>query len=186
MKKKTISLLLAVLLCLSCLCLPALAAGESPYPEDLYLQQNRRGTCTLCAATMMLRARLYQEESDAALTLTENDVANSAWCSEGLIWTWSHTAGGYTMHVAHASVGGLTADALNAILAEHPEGIVLYCGHQPHAVFVTNFEDGVFYCADPATGEWTPLADSVLSYSGQDAILRSVTAYWYIDSITAA
>ena len=186
MKKKSISLILVVLLCLSSLCLPALAAGESPYPEELYLRQNRSGTCTLCAATMMLRAKLYQEDSDAALTLTENDVASAAWCSEGLIWTWSYTAGGYTMNVAHASVGGLTADDLNEVLTEHPEGIVLYCGYQPHAVFVTNYEDGIFYCADPATGEWTPLADSVLYYSGQNEILRNVTAYWYIDSISAA
>ena len=36
------------------------------------------------------------------------------------------------------------------LLAEHPEGIVLYDRRQPHAVLLTDYTDGVFYCSDPA------------------------------------
>lgn len=187
MKRNYISILLATLLCFSCLSAPALAADKtpkSPYPEELYLTQSRGGTCTICSAAMMLRAYLWNEDSDAALTVSESDAMSAGWCSDGLLWSWSYTADGYTMHVAHASVSGLSVEDLEDILEDHPEGIALYCGHQPHAVYVTNVEHGTVYCADPATGEWTPLTDSVLNYGGQDAILQNVTAYWYIDSVS--
>ena len=36
------------------------------------------------------------------------------------------------------------------LLAEHPEGIVLYDRSRPHAVLLTDYTDGVFYCSDPA------------------------------------
>lgn len=185
MKQNLSRTFITVLLCFSVLCVPALAEddGLAPYPDELYLQQSRHGTCTLCSAAMMLRARLYLDGSEDALTLTEQDVASSAWCSDGLYWSWSYTVGDITMHVSHTSVGGVTPDELQSMLAIRPEGVVLYCGYQPHAVFLTDCVDGVFYCADPVTAERTPLADSTLGSLGtQEDILRNVTAFWYIES----
>lgn len=179
--------MIVFLLCISACGVPALAADGGPYPDELYLTQSRGGRCTLCAATMMLRARLYLEGSDAALDVTESDVAGSAWCSAGLYWSFTCTVDGLAMAVECASASGMSETELRSLLDAHPEGIVLYCGHWPHAVFVTDWEGGVFYCGEPATGERCALADSVLgSYGEQSDILKNVTAYWYIDSCEAA
>ena len=157
------------------------AADDGLFPEELYLQQDWRGTCTLCSATMMLRGWLYRHGSDAWQEVWESDVRQTAWCSEGLYWNWSYTVDGYEMRVAHASVSGISADTLEALLEEHPEGIALYCGRYPHAVFITDVTDGVVYCADPSGDGRTPIDESILNaYGGQSAILRNVTAYWYI------
>ncbi len=164
--------------------IPADEAGDGfAYPESLVIRQSRGGTCTLCSAAMMLRARLYRDGSSDWQAPDESSTANYGWCSEGLIWSWSYPAGDETLTVAHAFLSGVSEGELAALLDEHPEGIVLYCGHLPHAVFLMGYEDGTFTCADPAWGTVSSLAESSLgSYGGQDSILANVTAYWYIDN----
>lgn len=69
-------------------------------------------------------------------------------------------------------------EALIQILAEHPEGIVLYDRRQPHAVLLTDYTGGVFYCSDPANGVSAgrvPLSSASISISG-------ASCYWYITS----
>lgn len=39
---------------------------------------------------------------------------------------------------------------LISLLEQHPEGIVLYDRTQPHAVLLTDYTNGIFYCSDPA------------------------------------
>ena len=39
---------------------------------------------------------------------------------------------------------------LITLLSQHPEGIVLYDRSQPHAVLLTDYTNGNFYCSDPA------------------------------------
>ena len=152
-------------------------------PDGLAIQQSRHGTCTLCSAAMMLRMRLYRDNFLDWDSATESSVSAYAWCSEGLLWSWSYPTVDGPLNVAHASVSGLTASELNAILEEHPEGVALYCGNWPHAVYLFGCEDGVFLCADPAYGTVCALADSCLgSYGGQDSVLANVTAYWYIEN----
>ena len=152
-------------------------------PEGLAIQQSRHGTCTLCSAAMMLRMRLYLDNFLDWDSPTESVVSNYAWCSQGLLWSWSYPTVDGPLTVAHASVSGLAVGELEAILEEHPEGIALYCGNWPHAVYLFGYEDGVFWCADPAYGTVCPLTDSCLgSYGGQDSILANVTAYWYIEN----
>ena len=87
--------------------------------------------------------------------------------------------------MGHTDLCGISAEALKALLDEHPEGVVFYCGGVPHAVLLTDYEDDTFYCADPApycSGSRVPLADSWLGYrlGSQDTILRCATAYWSI------
>lgn len=162
------------------------AQGE--IPDDLFLTQAGSRTCTLCSATMMLRSCLYINCDDRWQRVTEDSVGVSAWTSDGLYWNWSYTIDENTVTVAQQGCGGITADELKEVLDNHPEGIVLYCGGgSPHAVFLTDYEDGVFYCADPAMGyaeKRIPLAESLLGdrHGGQAQILSAVSAYWYISS----
>lgn len=159
-------------------------AGTDPaYPESLVIQQSRRGTCTLCSAAMMLRARLYRDGCRDWQAPDESSTSTYGWCSAGLIWSWSYPAADGTLTVAHAFLSGVSEGDLAALLEEHPEGIVLYCGNLPHAVYLMGYEDGAFICADPAWGTVSTLAESSLgSCGGQDSILANVTAYWYIEN----
>ena len=185
MQKKILAMLLALVLCLGS-ALPAFAAEEEThwYPDSIVLQQSRRGTCTLCSSAMMVRARLYNDNFLDWDSADEESVSHYAWCSAGLLWSWSYPTADGDLTVAHASVSGISADDLRALLDEHPEGIVLYCGNWPHAVWLIRYcDDGTFTCADPAFGTVSALADSCLgSYGSQDAVLQHVTAYWYIEN----
>ena len=182
-KRKIISICMTLIMSLSILAAPALAAdaGTDYLPDSLYLTESASGTCTLLSAAMMLRSRLYLDGNDAWTDASEQAVAGAAWSSAGLGWNFAFTAGGETLTVSHMDLAGVTAEELTEWLYECPEGIVLYCGWLPHAVFLTDCTDGVFWCVDPAYGTRMTLADSYLgSYGDQEAILRNVTACWYI------
>ena len=113
---------------------------------------------------------------DGWVDVTENSIKSTAW-SGGLSHSFTYNA----MHVGYATLpSGKAAktEALIQILAEHPEGIVLYDRRQPHAVILTDYTDGVFYCSDPANGVSAgrvPLSSASISISG-------ASCYWYITS----
>lgn len=75
MKKKALSLFLAMTLALTML-LPIATTAEAavPYPTSLYLTQQTNVTCTLCATTMMLRARAYLSNNTCWTSITESAV----------------------------------------------------------------------------------------------------------------
>ena len=65
----------------------------------------------------------------------------------------SHSFNYNAMQVGYSTLpsnNGEKKAVLIQLLAEHPEGIVLYDRRQPHAVLLTDYTDGVFYCSDPA------------------------------------
>ena len=156
-------------------------------PDELYLQQQTGSSCTLCASTMMVRNVLYSMGCEDWLLVEEEDVSVNAWCSDGLLCQWNYPACCGDLKVLHKSLEGTTQKKLQQILLDHPDGIVVYCGGAVHhGVFLTRYEDGIFYCADPATGyagTEIPLEDSLLGarLGSQSAILKAVTAYWYVD-----
>lgn len=172
---------ICILLILTCLWVPQVQAEA---PE--YLQQDTGNSCTLCASTMMIRSMISLAGSDNWQQVTESDVRYTAWTSAGLSWNWSYSVGEDTLTVGHADVNGMTLEQVENLLEIHPEGFVLYCGgNQPHAVFLTDVEDGIVYCADPAwgyAGNRIPVAESLLGkrHGDQSGVLADTTAYWYI------
>ena len=187
--KKAAKRLLILAMVAACLlvCIPQANADPLPeLPADLYLTQNVAGTCTLCSAAMMIRASLYQHNNSNWATVTENGLRKDAWMEGvGLKWSFSHKIGNTTVKVGHKNVSGMTVQALKELLDEHPEGIVLYCGKLPHAVYLTGYVGDEFYCADTVkgiSGKQTPISSSWLGikYGSQATILKKVTAYWYV------
>lgn len=160
------------------------AHGEEPE----YLTQAGSRTCTLCSATMMLRNCMYINSNDSWQQVTEENVSAVAWTSEGLYWNWSYTVGENTITVARYCCSGITPSELKQALDSHPEGIVLYCGGSaPHGVFLTDYRDDTFYCADPAygySGSRIPLDKSLLGerHGDLNGILAAVSGYWYVAS----
>ena len=172
--KKLSALVLTLALMLSIL--PGALAVDLNVDAGFYFKQSRGGTCTLASAAMMLRRRAYFDGLDGWVDVTENSVKSTAW-SGGLSHSFTYNA----MHVGYATLPSGTAaktEALIQILQEHPEGIVLYDRTQPHAVLLTDYTDGVFYCSDPSNGVSAgrvPLSSASISISG-------ASCYWHITS----
>lgn len=172
--KKLSALMMTLALILTLL--PAALAVDLNVDVGFYFKQSRGGTCTLASAAMMLRRRAYLDGLDGWVDVTENSIKSTAW-SGGLSHSFTYNA----MHVGYATLpSGKAAktEALIQILAEHPEGIVLYDRRQPHAVLLTDYTNGVFYCSDPANGVSAgrvPLSSASISISG-------ASCYWYITS----
>lgn len=132
--RKTLAALLATMALMAVL-LPGALAVDLNVDVGFYFKQSRGGTCTLASAAMMLRRRAYLDGMDSWVDVTENGIKSTAW-SGGL----SHSFTYNDMHVGYATLpSGKAAKtgALVSILAEHPEGIVLYDRTRPHAVLLT-------------------------------------------------
>ena len=111
---------------------------------------------------------------DSWVDVTENGIKSTAW-SGGL----SHSFTYNDMHVGYATLpSGKAAktEALVSILAEHPEGIVLYDRTRPHAVLLTDYTNGVFYCSDPSNG----VASGRVPLSAASISIGGASCYWYI------
>ena len=125
--KKAVSLFLAMTLALTML-LPIATTAEAavPYPTSLYLTQQTDVTCTLCATTMMLRARAYLSNNTCWTSITESAVEPYGWLDgAGLRWSFQYSINGNRMNVGHGSVNGMSLGTLQNLLNSHPEGIVL-------------------------------------------------------------
>lgn len=185
--KRALSLFL-VLACLLTGVPAAQALTAADLPDEIFLTQEASGTCTLCAAAMMIRSCLYINENDQWSAVTETGLRSAAWINGlGLKWNFRYTLESATVSVAHKGVDGFSVDEAVELLEAHPEGIVLYCGNIPHAVLLTDYTDGVFYCAETVSGysgTRIPLADSWLGswYGSQESALANATSYWYIES----
>lgn len=172
MKKRLTALLLTAILLLSLA--PAVFASDLMEDGRFYAKQDRSRTCTLSAAAMMLRRRAYLDGDADWTSVTESDVRSRAW-SNGLAHSFSY----HGISVGYSTISGSTEDkeaALISLLAEHPEGIVIYDRSQPHAILLTDYTDGVFYSADPAGGTAfgrVPISYASISISG-------VSGYWYV------
>ena len=189
--KKTAKRILCMALILVCLLayVPQARAQHIPaLPDELFLTQNVTGTCTLCSSAMMIRTSMYLRGNNNWPKVTENALRPSAWMEGvGLYWNFSHKVGNTTVKVSHKNISGITIKDLKALLDDHPEGIVLYCGGLPHAVYLTGYDGDVFYCADTVqgiSGKQVSLKKSWLGimYGSQAAVLKRVTAYWYVTS----
>ena len=173
-RKKLLSLVLTLVFMLTCL--PAALAVDLNVDAGFYFKQSRGGTCTLASAAMMLRRRAYFDGLTDWSTVTENSVRSTAW-SNGL----SHSFTYKEMQVGYGTLPSRKQEkvqTLITLLSQHPEGIVLYDRSQPHAVLLTDYTNGVFYCSDPANGVSAgrvPLSSASISIAG-------ASCYWYITS----
>lgn len=184
-------LTLIIILALLCTMFPVVsfsANAVSNLPQSIYLSQETNVTCTLSSAAMMMRAFMYLYGNSFWGQVTESAIRATAWVENaGLSWYFTYNIGNTSIAVSHEFVSGVTVPYLKRLLDTHPEGIVLYCGKSPHAVFLIDYEGDTFYCADPAggySGRRITLASSLLGarYGSQAAVLSNMDAYWYVSS----
>jgi len=175
----------ALVLALILLMLPAEAATiYGSLPDDgIYLEQEQKHTCTLVAATMMVRNYAFQYGYDYdAITLAA--MRKVCWSSYGLAHNFSIGDVSVTQSTEIASVKDKKAYLIDQ-LCEHPEGIVIYNSQQPHAVFLFGYraDTDMFFCAD-TTGksalQMIALEETLLKGEGQQGKIDKLNKIWYI------
>ncbi len=161
----------------------AQAATFSDINQDSVFLKQPGGSnlCTLVAATMMVRRGAMMNGNDNWASISTDMMRSAAWV-EGIGLKWNFTCGSVT--VAHDSFSGTAAD-LQTKLSEHPEGIVLYKqkSDQQHAILVTDYTDGVFYCADPS-GAGCLRQDSAFFGEHYDRGIQLYLVYQQPDSLS--
>ena len=171
-RKKLLSLVLTLVFMLTCL--PAALAVDLNVDAGFYFKQSRGGTCTLASAAMMLRRRAYFDGQTDWVDVTENSVRSTAW-SNGLAHSFTYRE----MQVAYATLPSNKQEKtqlLIQLLAQHPEGIVLYDRTQPHAVLLTDYTNGVFYCSDPAGN----ISSGRIPLTSSSVSIARASCYWYV------
>lgn len=144
---------------------------------SVFLKQPNRSVCTLCANTMMLRRASILKGDKNWNRITINYVKSVAWV-DGMGMLWNYTCNGLT--VKRGTIDKSRAKSqLISLLKEHPEGIAVYDTDHPHSVLLTDYTDGVFYCAEPVpsypSGRIPLTSAFVVRYN-------NIEAYWYVSS----
>ena len=169
------------------ICAPSQSSGAyygSYPPADLFLMQSRAHTCTLIAATMMLRNYSCQR-GNPYQQVTDTGVGRFAWTNE-----WG-LAQNFT--IGQVSVTS-TADIhysddkkayLIQALKDHREGVVIYDTGMPHAIWLFGYDEGsdTFYCADTTHvngGHAIPLEKSIIRGKTQQDKIDTIDKIWYV------
>lgn len=146
--------------------------------SSVFLKQNNSNTCTLCSVTMMLRRAALLSGKKDWNSITESAVKSTAWISgQGLAWNFKYA--GFTVGHDCFNSDSSRKSQLAELLEKHPEGIVIYDRQTPHAVLVTDYTDGVFYCAEPA--DHYPSGRIPIS-KAYGVTVGNADDYWYIVS----
>lgn len=191
--KRVLSLLLAVIIC-TLVVVPftasakeaeAVQTGSASVPNSVYIKQAESDTCTLAAATNMIRALFYINDNDSWSGITEASMKKVAWY-KGLRGSFTYNIDGNSASVSMANVNGMSIATLKNLVDNHPEGVEIYSrGSQTHAVLVTDYVGDTFYCVDSDPGcdaGRIPLTSTVIlaRYGSQANILANIHSYWYI------
>ena len=186
MNRRLLAAVMAVFFMLSA-CARAEYIGSEPN-DEIYVVQSRKHTCTLIAATMMLRS--YASQNDYALEdMNERTVGNKAWSSVGL--SWDFTVNSINVQVVHDIKDAEDKKAyLIHFLKYHPEGVVIYDANAPHAIWLFGYDEetDTFYCADTTTdvaGRAIRLEESIIPGETQEDKLQTIDRIWYVTGTKA-
>ena len=141
---------------------------------SVFIKQGRSDTCTLASAVMMVRRAAMASGNANWASITENSMRSTAWLEgSGLYYNFTYAG----ISVKHGTLAG--RDHVISLLNQHPEGIVIYNTSKPHAILLTDYTEGIFFCADPANNTIAgriPIASASIT-------LDSASQYWYVDSL---
>lgn len=157
--------------------------GSHP-AEDVYVTQTVKHTCTLVAATMMIRNYACQRGTPYA-HMTSSVVSRYCWTKRyGLSRSFSVGQ----VEVACSPEIGKCRDKKQYLidqLKKHREGVVIYDTGAPHAIWLFGYdaEADIFWCADTIRsrgGHAIPLQDSIIKGETQQDKVNTIDKIWYI------
>ncbi len=159
---------------------PANAAAEDAVVKfselndaSVFLKQSQPHVCTLTSSAMLLRRAAMLSGDKNWQKITEKSIRKTAWL-EGTGLRWEFTVSGIT--VAHKALE--SRNELIQLLDQHPEGIVIYNTSVPHAILVTDYTDGTFYCSDPVNNK----PAGRIPVSQASITVESASRCWYVKS----
>ena len=177
--------LICMILAFTLVAAPALGEYYGSYPaDDVFVTQTVKHTCTLIAATMMIRNFACQRGTPYEL-VDEHVVGHYAWTKR---YGLSH----------YFKIGQVEVNCSDAIrrvedkkeylmqtLQAHKEGVVIYDTGAPHAILLFGYdqETDTFWCADtfnPRGGKAIPLAESSIRGATQQAKVDTIDKIWYV------
>ncbi len=139
--------------------------------EAVFLKQSRARVCTLTASAMMIRRAAMLSGNTDWKQITEKSVRKNAW-SEGTGLKWNFKTSGISVTQKPLA----SSRELVTLLASHPEGVVIYNPRKPHAILITDYTDGIFYCSDPAGDK----PSGRYPVSRASITVESATRCWYV------
>lgn len=142
--------------------------------EEVLLNQVGKHTCTLCSIAMLLRREMILKGDESWSNITEQSIRSTAWVEgQGIKWDINVS----DIRIKHNSLPGGSANKnrLIELLKLHPEGIVLYNRGPQHAVLLTDYTNGEFYCSDPVSKGRKPLTQA---YSVR---VENADDYWFVE-----
>lgn len=176
MPRKLLSLLLMALLCLPLIPGAFAVDFEAINRPQVFLKQENSGTCTLASTAMMLRRTAMMRGDADWAGITESSAREAFWRSgRGLPYAFSYD--GIAVNHAFLPGGEANRQILMDVLASHPEGVMLHAAGVPHGVLLTDYTDGVFYCADPSQGVAQGRIPITQAYGTR---VENATAYWFV------
>lgn len=185
--KKSLSFLLVFIMLIVQIPLETITANAVTFDQlnasNVFLKQAGSTTCTLCATTMMMRRYSMLRGDSGWSSITESAIKSVAWINgTGLRYSFSYSNSSVnSISVGHYTLpGGSDNETLiQAELKKCPEGIVIYNESVPHAVLLTDYSNGTYYCADPSSGTENGRIPLTSSYKVR---ITNVTAYWKVTS----
>lgn len=175
-KKMSIGILMFLLLVVMMKSKIVDAATFSDLNSDvMFFKQNTTSTCTLSSSAMMIRRAALLNGNENWADVTENNLYSTAWLSGvGLYNSFSYAG----INITSAQIASDKEQVMINLLLQHPEGIVIYDYEKPHAILLTDYTDGVFYCADPSSAA----PNGRIPISQATIAVESMDKYWYVSS----
>ena len=188
--KKLISIAISFIVVLSSIVFAQTTAFATTFNDinqpSVFVKQQVKGTCTLASSVMLVRRASMINGNNNWSAITESSMKSTAWVNNmGLLWNFTYS--GITVNHNTLSGGISNKSALIILLANHPEGIVAYNSgnsDQYHAILLTDYTNGTFYCADPAgsSSGRVPIINSTIKGADQDEKIGNFNAYWYVSA----
>lgn len=157
--------------------------GSHP-AADIFVTQTVRHTCTLVAATMMIR-NFACLRGTPYWHMTASVVSRYCWTKKyGLSQSFSVGQ----VQVACSPEIRNCADKKRYLidqLRQHREGVVIYDTGAPHAIWLFGYDEDTdtFWCADTIRsrgGHAIPLRDSIIKGATQQEKVNTIDKIWYV------
>lgn len=157
----------------------------------------KSGDCNLASNVYMLRRAAINRGSSSWKNITLGSLRSKATSNgkNAMKNNYNHEHDGVKYSISHGNLSGTVnqkTQTLEKLLASHPEGIVVWGGaaaidnsHKKpysHAVLITKYSNGTFYCADPTHNKGNYNKGIETLENSTIIGLDCLTGYWYLKS----
>ena len=195
MKKSIITIMLELVMLISCIPVPVFADSDELVSKLTYYTEESdyiSGDCILTATRMMIRRAAIMNSRDEWDQITNETLRPSATVDGCLLSSFTFESEGLSYEVGYGEFKGESDTARIAefeeLLKTHPEGFVAHgdwaASTGMHGVLVVKVEDGVVYAVD-SSYNMGMYNEGIQKWKDTTMLEPSLsTRYWYISNIS--